>query len=285
MPEWYLFNLLFAVLGLLGFLWQPLLAVWPLFIASVSIIIIQGIISAAKNTSLTKEQDRNWKYFTLIVVLHIVQPLARLRGRIKHGLTPWRIRGAGATLKYLTFLKPKTLVFWSEGDWKAAETWLEEIEQNIVSLKARVKRGGDFDSWDIQTRNGLFSTVKGILTIEEHGANKQYLKFRYAANYSLSGLILIVFFGTITALALIDGSLVVAGILSIFTLVITAKYALDSASVVNCIVTGFKKLSFVVEKESELRIVDIDQPAIINYPSRPLYSKIKVEAEEMMKAE
>jgi hypothetical protein len=177
------------------------------------------------------------------------------------------------------------LVFWSEGDWKAAETWLEEIEQNIVGLKARVKRGGDFDSWDIQTRNGLFSTVKGILTIEEHGANKQYLKFRYAANYSLSGLILIVFFGTITALALIDGSLVVAGILSIFTLVITAKYVLDSASVVNCIVTGFKKLSFVVEKESELRIVDIDQPAIINYPSRPLYSKIKVEAEEMMKAE
>jgi GT2 family glycosyltransferase len=56
MPEWYLFNLLFAVLGLLGFLWQPLLAIWPLFIASVSIIIIQGIISAAKILPLPKNK-------------------------------------------------------------------------------------------------------------------------------------------------------------------------------------------------------------------------------------
>ena len=48
------------------------------------------------------------------------------------------------------------MVFWSEGNWKSVDAWLEQIEQNIVGLKARVKRGGDFDRWDIQTRNGLF---------------------------------------------------------------------------------------------------------------------------------
>jgi hypothetical protein len=251
----------------------------------VSIIILQGIISAARNTSLTKEQDHNWKYFALIVALHIIQPMARLQGRLKHGLTPWRIRGARANLKNLTFFKPKILVFWSEGNWKSVDAWLEQIEQNIVGLKARVKRGGDFDRWDIQTRNGLFSTVKGILTIEEHGAKKQYLKFRYTANYSLSGLVLIVLFGFIAAQALINGSLVVAGILSIFTIVITGKYVLDSASVVNCMVTGFKKLSSVVEKEPGLKIADVNQHPIITYTSQTRYPKVEAEAEEMKRAE
>jgi O-antigen biosynthesis protein len=255
MPEWYLFSGLFAALSCLGFLWPPLLAVWPVFIASIAIILLQGIISAIKNTSLEKEQQRNWKYFSLIVVLHIIQPVARLRGRIKHGLTPWRIRGAKASMKHLTFLKPKTLVHWSEGSWKANEAWLEEIEQNIIGLKARVRRGGDFDNWDIETRNGLFSTAKGVLTVEEHGANKQYLKFRYSANYSVSGLILIGLFASIAVLAASDQSWIVAGVLSIFTFAIAAKYVLDSASVVSCIVSGFKSLSSSATKESVLNIV------------------------------
>jgi O-antigen biosynthesis protein len=255
MPEWYLFTTLFAALGCLGFLWSPLLAVWPAFIASIAVIIIQGVISAAKNTSLEKEQQRNWKYFSLIVLLHIIQPIARLRGRIKHGLTPWRIRGAKASLKHLTLLQPKTLVHWSEGEWKAPETWLEEIEQNIIGLKARVRRGGDFDKWDIQTRNGLFSTATGVLTVEEHGANKQYVKFKYSANYSVSGLVLIALFASIAVLAALDGSWVVAAVLSIFTAAVVGKYVLDSASVVSCVVSGFSRLRLVHQKESKLNIV------------------------------
>jgi membrane protein implicated in regulation of membrane protease activity len=255
MPEWYLLTLLFAAMACLGFLWAPLLLLWPVFIASVAVISIQAVISAIENTSLTKEQEKNWKYLSLIIVLHIIQPIARLRGRIIHGLTPWRIRGAKATLKHLTFFRAKTLTHWSEGNWKANETWLEEIEQNIINLKARVKRGGDFDKWDIKTRNGLFSTAKGVLTVEEHGANKQYIKFNYWGKYSVSGLLLIGFMASIAALAAIDNSLYVAGILLLLTAVIAVKYIYDSASVVNCIVTGFQNLSVEVHKETRLEVV------------------------------
>ncbi len=255
MPEWYLLSALFGILAGVGFLWAPLLALWPVFIASIGVIIIQGVISAVENTSLTKEQERNWKYMSLIVLLHIVQPLARLRGRIKYGLTPWRIRGAKASLKNLTFFKPKTLTYWNETSWKANETWLKEIEQNIIGLRARVKRGGDFDKWDIKTRNGLFSTAKGVLTVEEHGANKQYVKFRYWANYSLGGLLLIGVLVTITTFALLDHRLIAATILYFLTAAIFVKYVLDSASVVNCIVSGFAGLAKVNERESNLNIV------------------------------
>jgi GT2 family glycosyltransferase len=279
MPEWYLLSAFFGVMASLGFLWAPLLTLWPLFIASLAVIIIQGVISAAKNTSLTKEQEQNWKYFALIVLLHIIQPVARLKGRIKHGLTPWRIRGAKASLKCLTFLKPKTLMHWSEGNWKAAETWLEEIEQNIVKLKAAVKRGGDFDNWDIKTRNGLFSTAKGILTVEEHGANKQYVKFRYWLNYSAGGLFLIVMLSTITTFALLNKSWIVSAILLIVTAATTFKYVLDSARAVNCIVIAFINLSTAStekKKESTLTLVRIEEKIST---SNPLFDK---EEEKLM---
>ena len=146
-------------------------------------------------------------------------------------------------------------MLWNEEAWKSNETWLEEIEQNIIKLKARVKRGGNFDTWDIKTRNGLFSTAKGILTVEEHGANKQYVKFKYWADYSISGLLLIAGLVTITALAAIDQSWIAAGMLFLFTAIVVFKYVLDCASVVNCMVTGFKKLSFVEQKNKNLNLV------------------------------
>lgn len=276
MPEWYLLSGLFCITACVGFLWAPLLMLWPVFILSIAVIIIQGIISAVNNTSLSKEQERNWKYFSLIVVLHIVQPIARLKGRIKHGLTPWRIRGAKATLKNLTFFKPRTLAYWYEADWKANETWLEEIEQNIIKLKARVKRGGDFDKWDIKTRNGLFSTATGVLTVEEHGGNKQYVKFRYWANYSIGGFMLIGLLTAIATLAAADNSWMAAGILALLTIAIAAKYILDSASVVNCIVSGFNGIAIIDEKESKLNIVHRENVSEENKICDPL-SKYPVE--------
>ncbi len=258
MPEWYLFSLLFAGMGCLGYLWEPLLFAWPVFIFSITIILVQAVISGSENTALTKEQHANWKYRLLIVLFHIIQPLARLSGRIKHGLTPWRMRGVRAKLQRLTFLKPKILMHWSEGDWKASETWLEEIEQRIIGLKARVKRGGDFDRWDIKVKNGIFSTAQGLLTIEEHGANKQYLKFRYWVNYSIPGLVLIVLLSTIAVFAAGDKSWIVSALFAFLAVGLTGKYVFDCASVVNCLVVGFLKLSQEEQKERPSELIKLD---------------------------
>lgn len=250
MPEWYLISLTFGAMACLGFLWQPLLWFWPVFAFSVAIIIIPAIFSATKNTSLKNHQRKSWKYFLLISILHIVQPLARLTGRITHGLTPWRMRGVAPKLKSLTFLRAKVLMLWSEGNWKAPETWLAEIERNIIALKARVKKGGDFDRWDIKVKNGIFSTAQGILTIEEHGANKQYLKFKYWGNYSASGLALIILLAAIAVLAAVDESWIVSSIFMALTVGLIGKYVFDCASVVNCLVVSFSDLLKQEEKES-----------------------------------
>lgn len=266
MPEWYLISASVGAIGLLGFLWSPLLVFWPLFIISVAVIIIQAFISAAKNTSLSKRQQKNWKYRALIIFLHIIQPIARLRGRIAHGLTPWRMRGARAELKNLTFFRPKILDYWSEETWKATETWLEEIEKNIITLKARVKRGGDFDKWDIETRNGLFSTSKGIITIEEHGSNKQYVKLKYWVNYSVQGFILILIGAAISVFAALDNSWTAASVLVLLTFGLIGKYVFDSASVANCIITAFNNLSSTVKEESKLapvKVAEVNEEVVL----------------------
>lgn len=202
-------------------------------------------------------QNTSWKYKPLIILLHIIQPLARLKGRIAYGLTPWRMRGANGNISNLTLFKPKLLTHWSEENWKASETWLEEIEQNLIGLQARVKRGGDFDRWDIQTRNGFFSTAKGVLTIEEHGAQKQYLKFRYWVNYSKAGLALIIAGVLISTLAALDYSWIVSFILGGLTIGLIGKYVFDSACVANCLIRGFNQLSEEPKKTGELKFIKL----------------------------
>jgi glycosyltransferase involved in cell wall biosynthesis len=184
MPEWYLFSLFLAILGGLGFLWAPLLWAWALFAASLMVVIAQAIRSASKNVSLSPVQKKNPRYRIFIAWLHLIQPVARLYGRFMHGLTPWRKRGAKVRPGFLLPIGSKTFTHWSE-TWKASETWLTKIEDQLKSIKARVRRGGQFDDWDLQLKSGLLVRSKGLLAIEEHGGGKQFLKFRCKAGLSL----------------------------------------------------------------------------------------------------
>lgn len=176
MPEWYLITALLGSIGLLGFLWTPLLWFFAPFVFSLLIIIVQSVYSAQANASLPK-QYKKLRYHLLIIALHIIQPAARLYGRVRFGLTPWRKRGAGWSWKYLFVFKSKTFLHWSE-KWHSAEEYLLAIEKSLITQQMILRRGGDFDRWDIQAGNQLFAYVKSLLTIEEHGAGKQYVKLK-----------------------------------------------------------------------------------------------------------
>lgn len=231
MPEWYLFTLFFGITGLLGFLWAPLFWSFLLFSLSLAVIFIQAAISASKNSSLPSHYNKP-KYKFLIIFLHIIQPIARLKGRIQHGLTPWRKRGKGVNFKYLFSFQTSTLKHWSE-NWKSPDDWLSIIEKNLVSFQMTPRRGGDFDNWDIQTGNKLFSSVKALLTIEEHGAGKQYLKLRCKPVISLFSL-----FGTglltfISVVAAINGIWLITGLFGFLAFSIFLKSITELANSMN----------------------------------------------------
>lgn len=230
MPEWYFIVLTSGILSLLGFLWKPLFLILPFFFASIAVVFLQAGLSAKKAVYSSKPKTRGESLYRwgLTAFLHLMQPLARLYGRIQHGLTPWRQRNIReAPLK---FLIPQTHQFflWSE-EWKPAETWLAAIEKQLGSYRVSVKRGGDFDRWDLETQCGFFGYSRGLLAIEEHGGEKQYLKFRCFRHISVPGFFLLGFLGGMTGLAIADEAFYPAILFGAITLFIVWKVLQHSA--------------------------------------------------------
>ena len=95
MPEWNLLILGLAALAALGMLWEPLLFALPLLVLSVGAPVLQAGLSAgaASFAGAPRSGMAMLSMRCLTGLLHLLQPLGRLYGRLGCGLTPWRWRG------------------------------------------------------------------------------------------------------------------------------------------------------------------------------------------------
>jgi hypothetical protein len=193
MPEWYLLCWLLGFITLLGFVWQPLFWTVPLLAAAVTLPAIQAVRAAMKADFPTRWPNRR-TYLKLRLIsawLHLLQPLARLIGRIRHGLTPWRMR-TGTKGRFFSRSRVKVDI-WSE-TWRSSFDWLTLLDRKMRKDGIRVVRGGDYDSWDIEIRGGLMGGARLIMAPEEHGGGKQLLKFQMSSRCSTWGQALTVVF-------------------------------------------------------------------------------------------
>ncbi len=234
MPEWLLIVGGLVCLSLTGLVWNPLLAVVPLAIFSIGVYLLQVFISASKAVYPTPRSNIFERIFRFGVtaLLHFLQPVARLWGRISHGLTPWRKRGIRKIMPGFLIPRNRTFLRWTE-NWGSSTDWLEQIEKRLQSFRIGVRRGGDFDRWDLETGTGLFVSVRGLLTIEEHGGGAQYLKFKCKPHLSRFGLIFVGVFGILSLLASLDNSYIISAVLGIIALSLVCRTLLDLA------VTGY----------------------------------------------
>jgi O-antigen biosynthesis protein len=111
------------------------------------------------------------RYF-VTAYLHGIQPIARLKGRLSHGLTPWRRRGDRNGTHACV---PRHIEIWSER-WRSREDWLAAFEHDLRASQAVVRNGGDYDSWDLDVRGGSLGGVRIRSLVEEHGQGKQMLR-------------------------------------------------------------------------------------------------------------
>jgi hypothetical protein len=185
MPEWYLVIVALAALWLLSLSWPPLrFAAVPLALAAAAPI-AQAVLAASRArystpSRSTGEKARRW---LLTACLHLVQPLARLLGRIQHGLTPWRRRGAAAIPP-----RPLERASWREAGL-APEQWLGDLEAKLRAAGAAVRRGGDCQRWDLESRVGTLGGARVRLGVEEHGAGRQMLRWRLWPRVSAPALL------------------------------------------------------------------------------------------------
>jgi O-antigen biosynthesis protein len=175
MPEWWLLVLGLLWLSMLGMLWTPLLLCLPLLALAIGAPLAQAVIAGMRADFAERDDlGATWALRTITAFLHVLQPIARLRGRLRHGLAPWRHRGSWGFAP----LHPRSVAVWSES-WHEPAEWLEAVEERARRDGAAVFRGGPYDRWDLMCRGGLLGASRLLMSIEEHGGGKQYARFRW----------------------------------------------------------------------------------------------------------
>ena len=175
MPEWYLVVLTLGALSLGGFAWRPLGYALPAFAGALAVPILQAWRST--RSASFPGPPRTWRERLgrrpLTAFLHLAQPAGRLIGRLRHGLTPWR-RGPA---RGWSMPVGRTLRTWSENP---SSSWqrLESVEAALRASGGVVRRGGDFDRWDLELRGGLLGAGRMRMAVEEHGQGRQMVRMR-----------------------------------------------------------------------------------------------------------
>jgi hypothetical protein len=237
MPEWYLVILTLAGLSVLGAFWQSMLFAIPLLLATVAIPVVQAILSASKASFTTPAQSRltRLKLYGLTSLLYLLQPLARLWGRLSNGLTPWRRRGVAA----FVFPRPLNWTIWSEY-WQPLEQSLTILEDGLRKQGAVVWHGSDFDTWDLELRGGFFGFVRILTVIEEHGSGKQLIRFRCWPRVAFRTLVMTLLLANFALIGAFDRAGIAAAILALAALLVLLIAFLDCAAATACCLTALK---------------------------------------------
>ena len=248
MPEWYLVIGTLAVFSALDVFWTPKLLALPLFLLAMGAPFAQAGVSAAQASFAESYRSRSARLglYTLTALLHLIQPLARLRGRLHHGLTPWRRRGAR------NFALPwsRTFVIWSE-HWRSPESWLQALETVLRTQSAIVQRGSAYDNWDLEVRCGTLGAVRTLMSVEEHGAGKQLLRFHSWPRWSVVRITLIVALVIISLWAALDQAWMVAAFLGTSALMLVLRKLQERATAMGAISTALSDLKAAVNATHE----------------------------------
>jgi GT2 family glycosyltransferase len=229
MPEWHLAVAGLAVLAAAGVLWAPLRWALPLLAVAVAIPVAQAVASV-RGAAFSGPPAARLRARALTAALHLIQPVARLRGRLKHGLSPWRVRGAGR----FAFPRGVTLAVWTER-WRAPEARLSGIEQGLRAGGAVVRDGGDFDRWDLEVRGGLFGAARMIMGVEEHGRGMQMVRARLWPRAGGAGLVVAAALAGLATLALVSGARGAGAALGTAAALLCARIAWDCGAAVRAL--------------------------------------------------
>jgi hypothetical protein len=142
-----------------------------LLVAATAALVVNAVRAAS--SALNRAGARGIGVLGLAVVLTLLQPAARLVGRLRNGLTPWRWRGEAV----FVVPWPQRRQIWSDS-WRSQDERLLELERVLRARRTSVVRGGDFDRWDMRVRVGPFAAASVRIAVEEHGRGRQLLRYR-----------------------------------------------------------------------------------------------------------
>ena len=223
-PEWYMVVGFFIFVAVLTVGWAPL----PLSAAILAVGLALPISEAAISMYNAKidESDplHRAKSQLAIFVILLIQPLARLKGRIIGGLTPWRHHAAKVGPRFI----PVTMKQW-RSEWQNPEDALKDLETRVRDRGGVVKSGGEYDDWDLEVRVGQFGSSRVLLGAQSYGSGRQLLRYRITQTYSRASLLIFGLFLTISLAAAASGAYLQSVASALLCALVLAIMILDSS--------------------------------------------------------
>ena len=204
-PEWVLINIILASLSLLACFWGRLLLAPPLLFFGVASGLVAGTARASRVHFSTRTRFARLRLKALTAFLGLQQPLARPWGRWTYEAGFCRQhRTAGSRLPL-----PCRFRYWTEQRREAIE-WLSMIEAGVRAGGAVVRRGGDYDAWDLEVCANIFGNTRIRVLSEEYDGKQLVHVYTYPRLCSLP-LIWITLLLILSALAVSDHAWIAAG--------------------------------------------------------------------------
>jgi GT2 family glycosyltransferase len=236
-PEWYLLLLGLAVASACGLAGAAIpFAVPVLHVPLALVLLVACLLAIAAQAGAwtmsvvlapSLPRDRRTGVRALVFALCMLQPMARLWGRMHHGLTPWRRRGP----RVLTLPLPRRTSIWSE-EWSSAHQWVERLAAALRDGPTQVVRGAGFDTWDLELRIGPLACARARVAVEEHGQGRQLVRVRtwprYSPHAAIAGAVLL----ALTGSAALQGELLAASLLGAVCAWLLGGMALQAAAAV-----------------------------------------------------
>jgi GT2 family glycosyltransferase len=172
-PEWWLAIAALAVTSALGLLAAPLLAALPLLAATLALPLWRALATARRCDVRGRPLRLRLAAGGLTALLVLMQPVARLAGRVEGGLTPWR-RGCRRGFR---LPRSRVVATWHER-WSPLTDRVAAIETALRAGGLRVRRADGCERWELHTAAGAFGGVRLRAAVEEHGSGRQLVRVR-----------------------------------------------------------------------------------------------------------
>lgn len=218
-PESLLLIAALGVVSALGTLWAPLLVAVPAFVVGFLAVALRAFSGgwAAHPPAPGRSSLETLRRRDLTSLLFFLQPVARLAGRLRRGLSPWRRRlRPGAA-----WPRPRTVEVWSE-TWQEPTSRLQQLQDSLAASGGLVRSGGPFDRWDLELRAGPLGGVKIRTAVEEHGSGRQLLRARIWPRATGRGLAAAITLAVLTAYMLFEGQVGAGVTIAIATVALLA---------------------------------------------------------------
>jgi len=248
-PEWYLLIAALATGAAIGIVDRPFLVSVPFLVAAVLALLVRSTAAAVRSgaSELTRTRRERITRHALTTLLHVLQPLARLAGRLDRGLTPWRTRPGGQ----LSLPVPRRRSDWHEG-WSSMETHIGRLRDRLRSGGIATIGGGAFERWDLIVRGGTLGAACVRVAIEDHGANGQVALYRVWPRLRGTTAIATAVGGA-AAFAVVRGELIVGGALAAVATALLAEALRQAGKAIGAVLDGLEARELVPDPVADAR--------------------------------